>query len=596
MAFSVSYIYEIIDKYTGPLKRIAAETDRFRASAQSAPPAIERMSAAMSGIASLGIGAFLVQATQKSLALDDAMHDLAKNVPADTIDGFKQKFRDMSIEMGKSAVGLAQIAYEGSKMGLAGADLEKFTTTVAKVSTAFEMTDQAAGEAIGSINAKLGYSVQQVTTLMARVNFLADNFTSDGGRMIEIIQRTSGTMATLKMPDTLIASLASFADTLETSPELAASGLNMMFEKMMENKKKMAGLLANPQKTIAAELEKYKKMDAVKRAAAIFKDYGSNAGKFVLKAVEQSGQLNEMIEKAASSKALGSLDAEFQNRLGRASNVIERVKAGFEDMMVTIGDQIKIVISEFGPLTLSVMQSVRAFTAANPVVLKASLVFLALLASVALVGGAFALVAGAISVPILAIAGAIATLVALYPQWEASNHPIIAQLQSLWAKLGIVADGVGQLAAKIMELIGISPGQSFDWVDAIGRGFTAALLPLQLLMDGMMGAVEMAKSLSSGDFEGASAAIKNAYSAMGDSLTAAFEVVTAPMQSTVPTTVDVATRQAQGAAVARIDDAQFSRLEAAVKSGMEAAKVTAEVTSSPSSASLPTGANAPTGR
>jgi TP901 family phage tail tape measure protein len=596
MAFTVSYIYQVINKYTGPLQKIAAATDRFRSAAQPIPPLMDRMQTAMNGIAGLGVGAFLVEATKKSLALDDAMQDLAKNVPAETIDGFKQKFRDMSIEMGKSAVGLAQIAYEGSKMGLAGADLEKFTTTVAKVSTAFEMSDQAAGEAIGSINAKLGISVDQVTTLMARVNFLADNFTSDGARMIEIIQRTSGTMATLKMPDTLVAGLASFADTLETSPELAASGLNMMFGKMMQNKKTMAGLLANPQKTIAAELEKYKKMDAVKRAASIFKDYGSEAGRFVLKAVEQSDQLNKMIEKSASSDALASLDKEFQNRLGRASNVIERVKAGFEDMMVTIGDSIKMVIADFGPLTVSVMQSVRAFMQANPVIVKASVAFMALLAVVGVVGGVLAVVVGSISLPIIALAAAIATAIALYPQWEAAGHPVVAHLQALWAKLQLAWEEVGKLTVKILELFGVSDGANFDWVDAIGRGFVAALLPLQVLLDGFRAVIGAAQAVSSGDFSGAADAIKSQFFAAVEDAQSAWAAVTAPMGAVAPTTIDVATKQAQATAVAKLDDAQFARLEGAVKAGMESATVTAEVSSAPAAAPLATGANAPTGR
>ncbi len=67
---------------------------------------------------------------------------------------------------------------------------------------------------------------------MDAINFLADNTATSGKRAVEVVARTVGTMKAIKMPPELVAGWAAFADQVEVTPELAASGLNMMIRRM----------------------------------------------------------------------------------------------------------------------------------------------------------------------------------------------------------------------------------------------------------------------------------------------------------------------------------------------------------------------------
>ena len=388
MAFTAEYIYRILDNYSGPLDRISRSTKKFQGMANRAADKVKKLSKRLEGagnsmanfrtmIGGAAITAGMYKFAQNASTMHDAMADVERvtGLTGMELDRMQAKLQVIGRETGRSAEGLAAIAYEGGKLGIANDKMVEFVMMVTKTGAAFDMADAEAGRAIGSIRAKLGLSVGSVNELMQRINFLADNTSAAGDQMIEIVERTSGTFKTLNIPPEVTAGWAAFANQMEVSPELAASGLNQMMAKMMQMPGMLSKMLKDPKNAVSDFLKRFKGLPEAKRGVAILKTFGMEAGRFVLKAVANTKLLDEAMQKAAASEALGSMDREFANILARSSTAGKRIKETFIDISRAIGTVFLGVFDRYSDRLIRVSGYVLDFVKAHPGLVKIAAVF-----------------------------------------------------------------------------------------------------------------------------------------------------------------------------------------------------------------------------
>ena len=414
MAESVSYIYQIIDKFTPVLKRIEQANTRFEAGMKKISAGMGRIGINAGRVKDsmmafgAAAGAGLVVAAKKSMDFESVMADVSKvmniasNDPA--MIGFKENILKTSVAMGKLPKNIAEIAVAGGKLGIAMKDMDKFIGVVSRTSVAFDMLESTAGEQIGSIQAKLGLTVNETGNLMDAVNYLADNTAAGGARMIEIIARTSGTLKSIDMPRKFMAGWAAFADQMEVTPELAASGLNMMIAKMRQMPGMLELMVKSPQGAIEGLLKSLSGLDAVTRAKQVDKLFGPEAGRFVLKAVNNMKKYDETMRLVVDdTKFAGSMMKELANKLGTSETAWGKIKAIFDVVAITVGDVLTPIIKEIAPKIVNLGFAFREWAKANPGLLKLGLA----LAGISAILVPILAIASVIGAPLLAVGAAI---------------------------------------------------------------------------------------------------------------------------------------------------------------------------------------------
>ena len=513
MAFSVSYIYEIKDRYSRKLRQISATTKKFRKN-------VGGLQTAVAGIAS---GAGIYGALDAYAKWEDSVQDVNRvmNFSNKELKDFQGTLTDLSIKFAKPREGLAAIAYEGGKLGITKKKLESFIITVSKMAASFDLTDEAAGKSLGSIKTKLGLSMKQVIELTDSMNYLADTTSASGSDMVSIISRLSGEFATLGLDTKTVASWAAFANQLEVSPELAASGMGMMLRKLQAIPAVAKGLFEKPNETIAMVLDKISKIDKIARQKVIKKIFGDEAGRFVKKAAMKLELFNKTLGKGLSKKATGSMAREFENILNRTSTKIKRFKVTFTNIFADIGETLKETVTEMQPQLIKFSKSMTIFIKKNPDLIRMGLAVAGIAAAftaiaipislamplITAIGGLI----GAISAPMLAFGGTIAAIGLTFYRWVETSNPIIESLRDLKKEFEFLTEpiseffgefkGFGEVVKSVLKPIKIL-------VDELGRTLALYINRLIVFIKTLKSLGKASSQIFSGDFTKAWESIK----------------------------------------------------------------------------------------
>ena len=296
----------------------------------------------------MGVGATFASIAfpvKKAMEFETAMAGVAKAANLDKgtkqFDAMQESIRAMSKEIPMTANELATMFESGARLGIDAKDLPDFARLTAKTAVAFDMMAETAGDSLASIGAKMGIPISGMESMMDAVNTLENNTASKGNQMIDIIGRISGTAKSINLSPEQTAGLASFANQITVSPELAASGLNMMFNRMQKIPALQKQLLESPEKAVHNMLKSLAKVDKASRAGMITKIFGDEAGRFVTQAV---GSV-ELYEKtlgfvADKTKFAGSMTKEFETQVQTTSAQVQIAQNGLNDVAISMGNQL----------------------------------------------------------------------------------------------------------------------------------------------------------------------------------------------------------------------------------------------------------------
>lgn len=393
MANSIQYDYKILDRYTAPLAKIRQATEKMRGAVQKASKQVDKlgnkfketgskMTNAQSAIAGVGAALAIKSLVDNSLEMSDAMADVEKvsDLTGKTLKKLRFNLEDLSEQVGRPAAGLAQIAFEGKKLGATDKEILPFVKTVGKMAIAFEIAESEAGNAIGQIRAKLGYGMGDIIKFGDSSNELANRMATNGKNIVEITQRMSGTFKTLEFPPSIAAGFAATADMLETSPELAASGMNMMMRKLSLIPGMTSKLMAAPVQTINEVMSKLAKLPVEKRIKKINKLFGAEAGRMVLKMTGNLDLFNKAMKTATDTTAVGSMDREMSNYLNRSSTKMKIANEKIRNSFRRLGDVLVPFVILFGNLSAKFSKWSVKMSMAHPLLMKVATAALLLIA------------------------------------------------------------------------------------------------------------------------------------------------------------------------------------------------------------------------
>ncbi|MCP4552345.1 MAG: phage tail tape measure protein [Bacteroidetes bacterium] len=469
MAFSVSYIYQIRDQYSSVLKKINRQTSVFKkniSDTQRRTKALSNKMANLQGIMStvVGVGAILFP-VKRAMEFESAMADVAKvtNLTPKQFEALKEQIKSASKEMGRLPVQTAAIVEAAGRLNIPVDQLKKFTAITTRASVAFGVMESEIGNSIASLKSKLGLSVDGVENLLDAINYLADNTSAQGDRMIEIIGRMSGVMGSINMPSEFIAGWAAFADQIEVTPELAASGMRMMISKMKTYPAMLKSLLTDPNKTIIDVLTQLKKLDPIKRAQEIQKTFGVMEGKFVEMAVNKIDLLGSTLEKVTDkSKYTGSMLKELAYKMKTAAFQTSKWKSALIVLSIEIGNTLLPVIKEVAPKLTKITESITKFVKAHPTITKIVIAITALVAAIGAIVIVVAVLSAGFSFLLSFLSGLIAAFTALIATIGVLISILGAPMVAIYAigfallflenKFGLVTKGIALLKEKFKSL------------------------------------------------------------------------------------------------------------------------------------------------
>ena len=182
-------------------------------------------------IETIGLGLSLAAPIKVAIDFESAMADVKKVVRFDSkkneASKFAQELKKLSREIPLSAAELAQIAASGGQLGIDKNDLMKFTTVVAKMTTAFDMSAEEAGNAIAKISNVYGIKVDGMENVGNIINHLSDNTAAKAKEMVLTLNRIGGNAKQFGLEIDQASSLASAFISLGKQPEKAATAINI---------------------------------------------------------------------------------------------------------------------------------------------------------------------------------------------------------------------------------------------------------------------------------------------------------------------------------------------------------------------------------
>lgn len=316
--------------------------------------------------AALAIGA----AMPLKLAIDfeSAMADVRKVVDFETPAEFLRfgdTIKAMSRDIPIAATGLAQIAASGGQLGIKQADLPDFTRTVAKMSTAFDMMPEEAGDSMAKLANAYNLPIKEIGRLGDAINHLSNNSPAKARDLVGSMGRVAGVAKTFGLTEVQTAALTNAFISLGKPPEVAATAINGLLQKLGTADKqgpKFQKALADIG-TDATTMKKLIENDAQGALLTFFKaiekmpkgeQMGTLVDMFGLEYSDDVAALAGSLEQYVKSVNLvanqknfaGSMDKEFQERANTTANRLQLFKNSLVELGIGVGETLRPALNE----------------------------------------------------------------------------------------------------------------------------------------------------------------------------------------------------------------------------------------------------------
>ena len=306
----------------------------------------------------VAIGATVAFPIKKAIEFESAMADVVKvaNLSKDETLKFGNALQELSTKIPIAADGLASIAASGAQLGISKDKLIDFTKVVAKMSTAFDMSANEAGDSVAKLMNVYGLSLSEVTKLGDALNHLSDNTAAKAKDMIEVLSRIGGTAKMFGLSSKEASALSDAFLAMGKPPEVAATAINALLTKLntadKQGKKFQDGLRAlglnsvkikmaiknDPQKAIMMVLESLKRLDKQAQMGVLTDMFGAEYSDDIALLVSGLENYKKALRLTANeSDYLGSMQKEFENRSATTANKLQLLGNSLTKIGIALG-------------------------------------------------------------------------------------------------------------------------------------------------------------------------------------------------------------------------------------------------------------------
>lgn len=322
----------------------------------------EKMRSEVMGVvASVGT---VIMPIKVAMDFETSMAEVRKVVDFDTPQQFKQMGDDllqMTHRIPMAGRELAQIAASGGQLGIARKDIAGFTETVAKMSVAFDMAADQAGDSMAKLANVYKIPIAQIGRLGDAINHLSNSSPAKASDLVNTLGRVGGVAKQFGLTELQTASLANAFISLGKTPEIAGTAINGMltklstadrqggkFQRTLKNmgisaQELKANIAKNGEQALVDFLKQLNKLPKADQMGALVDLFGLEYADDVavlagnIEAYEKS--IRALKETGSDGKPLfaGSMDKEFAARSATTANNVQLLKNQLMHLAISIG-------------------------------------------------------------------------------------------------------------------------------------------------------------------------------------------------------------------------------------------------------------------
>ncbi|MFD3006323.1 phage tail tape measure protein [Thermus tengchongensis] len=363
--FRLQVMLDLVDRMTGPLGRVGEGLRKVEELSRRADLALQRLGAGLS-VAGAGaaLAAPLVLATRAAMDFEDAFADVRKVVdaPAPALMALQRELLGLTRVIPMTARELTEIAAAAGQAGIPMQELVRFTQDAARVGVAFGISAGQAGDALAKLRNVLELSQEGVMRLADAVNHLSNNMAATAPEILEVLRRVGGTGKLLGLTGQQVAAFSASLLALGTAPEVAATGLNALFQRLAtapaQPKAFQAALArlgltatglqqALRRDAAGAIMDFLRRLRAVPDQLTVLSDlFGMEYADDIAKLVGSLGTLERAFGLVANPAAYtGSVLQEFQNRSATLRNALILLRNALDRIWITLGSSLLPIVT-----------------------------------------------------------------------------------------------------------------------------------------------------------------------------------------------------------------------------------------------------------
>ena len=388
----------------------------LEASLKGVKPSIAEVASEIQGL--VGGAGGLAFATREAMKFETAMAGV-KKVADGTDEQYAQlsdELKKMGAELGISAAEMAELAAAGGQLGIPIEKLSEFTAIASKMSVAFGMSAEEAGNAAATIANVFQLPIGEVEKLGDAINVLGNNTAAREKDIVAAMARIGGTAKQFGLAADEAAALADAFIALGKPPEVAATAINAMLQKLQTAQSQgkgfqaalegigtsademAANIAANPQQALTEFLHKLEGLDKQSRALTLSQLFGTEYSDDIALLVGSLGEYEKALGLVADKgQVVGAMQKEVANAMSTSEAQIAKAKQEIINVAIEVGEKLLPLVSLLASTAGSVASAIGAITEEFPGLTQLAALFAAGAVAVKAYEAAVRLTGGAVS-------------------------------------------------------------------------------------------------------------------------------------------------------------------------------------------------------
>ena len=388
----------------------------LEASLKGVKPSITEIASEVQGL--VGKAGGLAFAAKEAMKFETAMAGV-KKVAEGTDEQYAKlsdELKKMSAELGISAAEMAELAAAGGQLGIPIEKLSEFTAIASKMSVAFGITAEDAGNAAATIANVFQIPIGEVEKLGDAINVLGNNTAAREKDIVAAMARIGGTAKQFGLAADEAAALADAFIALGKPPEVAATAINAMLQKLQTAQSQgkgfqtalegigtsademAANIAANPQQALTELLHKLEGLDKQSRALTLSQLFGTEYSDDIALLVGSLGEYEKALGLVADKgQVVGAMQKEVANAMSTSEAQIAKAKQEIINVAIEVGEKLLPLVSLLASTAGSVASAIGAITEEFPALTQLAALFAAGAVAVKAYEAAVRLTGGAVS-------------------------------------------------------------------------------------------------------------------------------------------------------------------------------------------------------
>ena len=333
-----------------------------------------------------------------AVEFESAMADVKKVVDFDTPKQFREMEQDilrLTRTIPMAGAELAKITASGGQLGVARKDLPKFTETIAKMSVAFDMAADQAGDSMAKLANVYQIPIDQIGKLGDAVNHLSNSSPAKAGDIINTLGRVGGVAKQFGLTEIQTTSLSNAFISLGKTPEIAGTAINGMLTKLMtadkqgakfqkalknmgmESKDLKKSIKENGEQALVDFLKQVGKLPKENQMGALVDLFGLEHADDVavlvggLETYKKSIDELKKTSKDGKPAFVGSMDKEFAARSATTANNWQTFKNSLTEIGITAGSVLLPALNQLMTTIRPIINSFADWASKNPEIVSA---------------------------------------------------------------------------------------------------------------------------------------------------------------------------------------------------------------------------------